>query len=286
MADQISNYTKPAGPRVIKKHKESDYTDPSSNWFKITTVLGGVSVYPAWELINEVHTQNTQLALAAVSIISARLWWKYCGLYPRRADKSWSSFWFWVDEKLDRHRYNKNTQGQNALRQLYPVVKIHDNGIVEFDNGHYCVYADLKPKRLTEEGRPLRRMFNKGTMDGLHDNQMVKFIATSKRNPRKQIVDALMKVVNKTGNKERAMHLNSIIQKILNDNTKVAMYRHYAMIGLGQHDNLDSAKIAKKSFVDGILVNLTRADMRPSLIENKRKLEKIFRESVSERVMF
>jgi hypothetical protein len=34
------------------------------------------------------------------------------------------------------------------------------------------------------------------------------------------------------------------------------------------------------------MVNMKRAELRPALIENKRQIEKIYRESVSERVMF
>jgi len=283
---QISNYSKPNGPRVIKKHKESDYVNPSSNWFKITTAFACFSCYPAWDLINHTYPLNTQIALAVWSLTGVRYWWKYCGLYPRRADKSWTDFWFRIDKKIGCHKYNKHTTSDLTLSRLYLVKSIHDGGIIEYFNGHFCVLIDLSPKRLNDEERVLHRMFMKGLVDGLHDNQIFKMVATSRRNPRKQIIDFLIKVANKAGSKERARHLNSIIQKILQDQTPAIMYRHYGMIGLGQHETLEQARIAKESLVEGVMVNMKRAELRPALIENKRQIEKIYRESVSERVMF
>ncbi|MEN6588346.1 MAG: hypothetical protein ABFC30_01595, partial [Proteiniphilum sp.] len=277
---------KHSGPRIIRKHKESDYTNPGSNWFKITTFLGGLSAVPAWKLLNEVQPPRTQAALAVCSVCGAALWWKYCGLYPRRADKTWRHFWFRIDKKMGNHKFNKWTTGKKVLAWLYPVKKIHDHGIVEFENGHYCVYVDLNPKKLTDQERQLHRMFMKGLVDGLHNDQMFKMVATSKRNPRKQIINFLLKIANKAGSKDRAQHMNSIIQKILKDDSKTTTFKHYAMIGLGKHDNITQAEIAKGSLVDGIMENMKRAHLRPALIENKRQLQKIFRESVSERVMF
>jgi hypothetical protein len=95
-----------------------------------------------------------------------------------------------------------------------------------------------------------------------------------------------MKIANKAGSKERAEHLIGILNKVLGDQTPVMLYRHYAMIGLGKHETVEAAEIARGSMVDGILLNMKRANLKPTVIENKRDILNLYRESMSERVVF
>jgi hypothetical protein len=112
-----------------------------------------------------------------------------------------------------------------------------------------------------------------------------KIIASSKVNPRKAIIEYLMKIANKTGSKERSEHLVGILKKVLSDQTPVMMYRHYAMVGLGKHETVESAEIARGALLDGILINMKRAHLKPKPLLNKKQIINLFRESLSERVM-
>jgi hypothetical protein len=290
----ISEYTKSPGPRVIKKHKESEYTDTSSSWFKITTFFSLFAVVPAWQLINETYPITTQLILSAVALVSTRYWLKYCGMDPRKADKNYIHFWFWVDKKLGRHSYYRFTTGDSWIERilgrklsfLYPVVAIYPGGLVQFDDNQWCIYADLAGKKKDEEERKLHRMYMKGVIDGMFDRQIVKFHSSSKTNPRKAVINYLNELADKPGSKERSMHLNSLIEKVIKDNREAKTQRNFVMIGLGEHDNLDSAIIAKNSRVPAMLNNLKRAKLEPKLILNRRQIEKLLRESVSETAVF
>ena len=290
----ISEYTKSIGPRVIKRHKESDYTDTSSSWFKLTTFFSLFAVVPAWELINESFSIPVQLGLSAVAIVSTRYWLKYCGMDPKKADRNFIHFWFWVDKKLGKHSFYRFTTGDSWIERflgrklslLYPVVAIYPGGLVQFDDNQWVVYTELTGKKKSDEERKLHRMYMKGVIDGMYDNQIIKFISASKRNPRKAVINYLNKLAEKPGSKERAMHLNSLIQKVIEDGREATVQRQYVMIGLGEHDNLDSAIIARNSKVPGVMNNLTRAKLVPKLIVNKKHIEKLLRESVSETAVF
>jgi len=290
MADEITDYVKQKGPRVIKKHKESEFTDPSSPWYKITMVLGGLSAVPAYYVLNYEYTQFIEYSLAAWSIVFAGIWYKYCGLNPSKAKKTWNHFWFNVDEALGRHTYNRVTTGVSRIERLlgrklslvYPVVAIFEGGLVQFDNDQWAVYADLHPQKLSEEERKLHRMFMKSVVDGMYDNQIIKFITTTKVNPRKAVVDYLIKLSGKITDHIRARHINALIQMSLRKKVQPKVTRHYVMIGLGEHKTLESAQIAKNSKLPGMLSNLKRAKLAPVPIENRRKVEKLLREASSE----
>lgn len=294
MSEDLTGYTRQQGPRIIKKHKESDYTNPSSSWFKLTTFFGMFSVVPAWKLINETYAIEFQLILAGCSLVSTRYWIKYCGMNPKKADKSFIHFWFWVDEKLGRHSFNRLTTGESWIEKLlgrklsfvYPVAAIHPGGLVQFDDNQYVVYADLTGKKKSDEERKLHRMYMKGVVDGMHNDQIMKFISTSKKNPRKAVINYLTKLAEKRGTKERAKHLNALIQKVIKDNREAKVQRTYVMIGLGEHETLEGAIIAKNSIVSGIIGNLKRAKLEPKLMVNKRQIEKLLRESTSETAVF
>ena len=94
-----------------------------------------------------------------------------------------------------------------------------------------------------------------------------------------------MTVANKTGSKERAEHLNGILLKLLGDQSQVMMYRHYAFLGLGKHNSLESALIAKGAAVEGLMLNMKRADLQPQLMENAREIRNAYREMSSEKVI-
>jgi len=290
MEEDISGYSQAHGPRIIKKHKESDFTNPNSAWFKLTLFFGGLATYPTWILVNNSLPQTKQFELVGLTLVGVRFWLKYCEMDPKKADRSWTKFWFWVDEKLHRHTYNRITTGESRIERLlgrklsvvYPVVAIHPGGLVQFDDNQYVVYADLQPGRPSDEDRKLHRMFMKGVVDGMYENQIIKIISSSKKQPRKQVIEYLTKLASKAGSKERAEHLNSLLRAAISDTTQAKMARQYAMIGIGRHDTLEAAIVAKNSMVEGMLLNLKRAKQRPKLLTNKRQIEKLLREATSE----
>jgi hypothetical protein len=286
MADiTTTTYTQPKNPRIIKKHKGSDYQNTDSNWFRITCLFGSISGYCVWEIVNKVLPINTQIGLGLVSVASGVLWWKYCGVDPRKADRSWIKFGYFIDEKRGMHLMNKLTTSAYTLGKAFPFRKIHYNGLVECSGKEYIIMVELTPKRVTDEERETHKALVKGIVDGLHDNHIFKMFACSKQNPRKSIVDHIMNIANKAGKKERAEHLTGLLNKVLNDNTPVMMYRHYAMIGLGRHETVESAEIARGALLDGVLINMKRAHMHPKVITSKKQIINVYRESVSERVV-
>lgn len=291
----ITNYTPKNPPRVIKPHRESDFTNPLSSWFKLTAIFGTISCYPAWRILNYQYSPRTELALALLSFTSTYLWWKYCGMFPRRANRSWRRFWFAVDRKVGMHKFNKYTTGitwfdRNILRKnmktLYPAVAVHYGGVTEFVGNEYVQYIQLNPKKLNDKQRLLHRMNMKGLVDGLHNEQHVKIFTVSRRNPKKHVIEYLMKIANKTADRDRVQHLTDMITNMMNDQRKVTVFRHYAMIGLGQHSTLASAQIASTTMVDNVLVNMEAAGLRPKRIENRRHVQMLLRESISERRLY
>lgn len=291
----ITNYTPKNPPRVIKPHRESDFTNPLSAWFKLTALFGALSSYPAWRLTNYDYSPKAQFALTLLSLASSYMWWKYCGMFPRRADRSWRRFWFAVDRKAGMHKYNKYTTGvtwidRNILRRnmktLYPVVAVHHGGITQFLQNEYVLYVELKPMKLNDKQRLLHRMNMKGLVDGMHNEQAIKIFTVSRRNPKKPVIDYLLKIANKTADRDRVQHLTDLITNMMNDKRKVTVFRHYAMIGLGRHETLASAQIASTTMVDSIIINMTAANLRPKKIENRRHVQMLLREAVSERRLY
>jgi hypothetical protein len=290
MEEDISGYSPIKGPRVIKKHKESDFTNPESSWFKLSFGFGAVAALPAWQLATHTYPMITQLELATVSLSGLTFWLRYCGMDPKKADRSWSKFWFWVDEKLDRHTFNRLTTGYSFLERLlhrklsivYPMVSIYPGGIVKFDDNECVVYADLNPQRPSDDDRKLHRMYMKGVVDGMYENQMLKFISSSKKHPRKRVIEYIMKLAEKPGTKQRAEHLTSILQSLIADPVQEKVARQYVMIEIGRHETYGSMIIAKNSMVEDVMLNLKRAKLRPALITDETKIKKLIKEANGE----
>jgi hypothetical protein len=71
----------------------------------------------------------------------------------------------------------------------------------------------------------------------------------------------------------------------MGDQSQVMMYRHYAFLGLGKHDSIESAEIAKGASLEGLLLNMKRADLQPQTMENAKEIRKAYREMSSEKVI-
>lgn len=287
-----NEYVKKKIPRVIKRHKESPYTDMNSPWYRITLYLGGFACIPVYRLINYTDPLYTRYALAVWALTTAGIWYEYCGIDPLKAKKSWYHFWFCVDKALHKDSFNRLTTGLSWWERLlgrklsiaYPVDIIYDNGIVRFINGHYVRYADLHPKQTPDEKKPIRAIKMQAVVDGLYSGQMVKFVTTTRSNPRQAVVNYLLKLSFKITDRVRAMHLNSIIQMLLNKNRTPKVKRHYIMIGLGVHETYGEAQLANDSWIPSILENLEAADLEPDLLMGEQ-VEKLLREASSETVV-
>jgi hypothetical protein len=275
-------YSQPRKPNIIKKHKDDAFQNPNSNWFKMTAGFGLCSGY----LLSQINNYpDYKMFLITGSIAIGLVWFKVCGLSPMQADKSVIKFFFAIDAMRGRNLMNKLTVKETTLRKVFPLKKIHSGGLIEFTGREFGVLIQLNPKRITDEERTGHTLFVKGIVDGLHDGRIFKIIACSKTNPRKIIVEHLMKVANKTGSKERAEHLNGLLQKVMADKTPIMAYRYYAFLGLGKHDSLQSAEIAKGATIEGLLLNMKRANMQPQVMDNIRSVRNAYREMTSERVI-
>ena len=63
------------------------------------------------------------------------------------------------------------------------------------------------------------------------------------------------------------------------------MYRYYAFVGLGKHDTVQSAEIARGAVLDGLLLNMKRANLKPRPMEDAKEIKKFYREISSERAI-
>jgi len=180
---------------------------------------------------------------------------------------------------------NRLTVPEDRLKKVYPLKKIHKGGLIEFTGREYALLIKLSPRRVNDDKRDDHQKLVKGMVDGLFDGRHFKVMACSKVNPRKEIIEFLMQITKKSGSKERAEHLNSILLKLMGDKSEVMMYRYYGFLGLGQHKTLESAGIAKGAVLEGLLLNMKRAGLQPQLMENEREIRNAYREMSSERVI-
>jgi hypothetical protein len=276
-------YTQPRRPNVIRKHKSDAFQNPTSNWFMMTAISGFLSGYLLSQLNNY---PDYQIYLVISSLAIGLTWLKFCGISPRRADKSMIKFWFYIREIRGKNVMHKLTTKDNDLRTVYPLKKIHKKGLVQFLGKQYGVMFRLNPARIADEDRKDHHEKMKGLVDGLGVGRIFKIIACSKVNPRKEIIDHIIEVAKKTGSNERAEHLNGILLKLMGDQSQVMMYRHYAFLGLGKHDSLESAEIAKGAAIEGLMLNMKRADLQPQLMESVKEIRKAYREMTNEKVIF
>jgi hypothetical protein len=274
----LSSYSSNA-PKTIRKVKDKAYGGISLRSFGVATAWVAVSVV---FLVPLAFFESSLVECFIIALLIA--WW---ALYVKfistesKLEESLLFLKFFFDKYSGLHTIAKYDTSVKFLEDVFPLVDIHEGGLIEFKNKTYGILIKFFPERVNEEDVETHGMRMQEVIDGLAGDTSIKFIASSKHNIRKPILDRLLAAMNKKNVNPKIYEYNhSIYQMIENKKKNTIDWSFYIFFGLGKFDNLQDAIDQMDSEYPGLVDSLKDSEIKVLKITDRVEIAKEYRQMV------
>ena len=207
---------------------------------------------------------------------------------------------FFIQGKRGKHVINTMAESMENLLKLVSIVGIHDSTdgiketkipkgvIIEFGPqisfiqrlkifirlekkklNEYGVLIETFPPRLSDEFREFHEMALQKVVNGLPVNTLFENISCSVMEPKKEVLEYLLSLMNTTKGDASDKHLADMYLKISTDNELVIKWRYYSFISLGERKNIAAARVQYGAIIPGLISSMKAASLCPVVLRDK-----------------
>ena len=190
-------------------------------------------------------------------------WWAaYCKWFSTetKLEETLLFLKFFFDKYSGLHTIARFDIKTSFLEDVFPLVDIHEDGLMEFKDKSYGLLVKYNPERVNEEDVEPHGMRMQEVIDGLSGDTSINFIASSKHNIRKPILDKLLDTMNqKNVNPKVYDYIHSIYEMIEKKKKNTIEWDFYIFFGLGKFDNIQDAMDQMDTEYPGLVDSLKDA---------------------------
>ena len=188
---------------------------------------------------------------------------------------------FFFDGYSGLHTIAKYDLGVKFLESVFPLVNVHSGGLIEFKDKTFGILIKFFPERVNEEDIETHGMRMQEVIDGLAGDTTIKFIASSKHDLRKPILDRLLEAMNKKNTSKKIYeYLHSLYEMIENKKQENIEWSFFIFFGLGKFDNLQDAQDQMDSEYPGLIDSLNEAGITVLKLTDRIEIAKEYRQMV------
>ncbi|HEX7575361.1 MAG TPA: hypothetical protein VF360_03205 [Candidatus Methanoperedens sp.] len=216
--------------------------------------------------------------VAAVLICWWFLYVKYASS-DTRLEESFLFLKFFFDKYSGLHTIAKYDIDVKFLEDVFPLVDIHEGGLIQFKDKTFGILLRYFPERVNEEDLETHGIRMQEVIDGMAGNTSIKFIASSKYNIRKPILDKLLSAMNQRNvNRQIYEYLHSLYSMIENKDGNTIDWTFNIFFGLGKFDNLQDATDQMYSEYPGLVDSLKEVDITVIKLTDRVDIAKEYRQ--------
>lgn len=253
----FSSYSANA-PKVIRKVKDKAYGGATLKSFGIAVLWVFTSLII---LLPLAFFESWVIECFVIAVLL--MWWVAYGKWFSNDSKIEETFLFlkfFFDKYSGLHTIARYDTDVSFLEDVFPLVDIHEEGLIEFKDKSYGLLIKYTPERVNEEDVEMHGMRMQEVIDGLTGNTSLNFISSSKHNMRKPILDKLLDAMNKKNVNPKLYAYNlSIYEMVKNKKKNTIDWDFYIFFGLGKFDALQDAIDQMDSEYPGLVDSLTNA---------------------------
>lgn len=274
----LSTYSSNA-PKTLRKIKDKAYGGVTLKSFGVAVV---------WVFVSTVFIlplavfESWVVECFVIALLIA--WW---ALYVKfvategKLDESTLFLKFFFDKYSGLHTIAKYDMKISFLEDFFPLVNIHNGGLIEFKNKTFGILIKFFPERVNEEDIETFGMKMQEVIDGLAGDTTIKFIASSKHDIRKPILDRLLEAMNKKNTSPKIYeYLHSLYEMIENKKQENIEWSFFIFFGLGKFDNLQDANDQMDSEYPGLVDSLKESGITVSKLTDRAAIAKEYRQMV------
>lgn len=133
----------------------------------------------------------------------------------------------------------------------------------------YGVLIETFPPRLSDEFREFHEMALQRVVNGLPVNTLFENISCSVMEPKKEVLEYLLSLMNESKGEASDKHLADMYLKISTDNELVIKWRYYSFISLGERKNIAAARVQYGAIIPGLISSMKEASLCPVVLRDK-----------------
>lgn len=267
-------------PKVIRKVKDKAYGGATFKSFGIAVIWVFVSLVI---LLPLAFFESWVIECFVIAVLM--MWWAVYAKWFASGEKIEETFLFlkfFFDKYSGLHTIARYDTDVSFLEDVFPLVEIHTDGLIEFKDSTYGLLIKYSPERVNEEDVELHGMRMQEVIDGLTGGTSINFVSSSKHNMRKPILDKLLDTMNKKNTNPKLYAYNlSIYEMIKNKKKNTIDWDFYIFLGLGKFDSLQDAIDQADSEYPGLVDSLTDAGITTiSKLTDRVQIAKEYRQMV------
>jgi len=274
----LSTYSANA-PKTLRKIKDKAYGGVTLKSFGMAVIWVFVSTVFILPLA---FFESWVVECFVIALLIA--WWALYVKFVATENKLEESFLFlkfFFDKYSGLHTIAKYDMKISFLEDVFPLVNIHTGGLIEFKNKTFGILIKFFPERVNEEDIETFGMKMQEVIDGLAGDTTIKFIASSKHDIRKPILDRLLEAMNKKNTSPKIYeYLHSLYEMIENKKQENIEWSFFIFFGLGKFDNLQDANDQMDSEYPGLVDSLKESGINVLKLTDRVAIAKEYRQMV------
>jgi hypothetical protein len=274
----LSSYSANA-PKTLRKVKDKAYGGATLKSFGVAVAWIAASVLFVVPLA---FFESYVVECFVIAVLV--MWWT---LYVKwisaesKLEESTLFLKFFFDKYSGLHTIAKYDMKLSFLEDVFPLVNIHDGGLIEFKNKTFGILIKFFPERVNEEDVETHGMRMQEVIDGLAGDTSIKFIASSRHDIQKPILERLLSAMNqKNVNSKVYEYLHSIYEMIEKKENTSIDWSFFVFFGLGKFNNLQDAKDQMDSEYPGLVDSMNEAGITVLKLTDRVEIAKEYRKMV------
>ncbi len=137
------------------------------------------------------------------------------------------------------------------IKNSLSIVKIHDNGLIQFDGGHYSALLRYVPPTVNGEKLWPYVMQTLIIVDSLLPNMLLKIFIVSVGNDPIKFKKEILERSSNSKSKQAKEHLLSLYKMLEEKKDRAPEWNFYMLVDFGKYNSLDEAVIASQNYYPG-----------------------------------
>jgi hypothetical protein len=271
----LNNYSAKA-PKIVRKVKDEGYAGQNFMGFAVLVVWLFVSLLIVAPLAFPLFQRWTYPLLGLLCA-----WWGLYLMYGRgsKLEDSILTLRFMFDGNSGLHTIAKYDTNPAFLSDVFPLLQVHEDGLVEFKDKSFGVLLRYFPERIDDEAIKAFGQRMQLVIDGLYGEAAIKFISSSKNNMKRPILDRLLEAMNRNNNPKIFDYLHSIYKMIEGKENAAIEWTFVIFFSLGKYESLQDAIDMMEARVPGLQQSLhDEVGINTVKIINKMEIAKEYRQ--------
>ncbi|KCZ71242.1 hypothetical protein ANME2D_02443 [Candidatus Methanoperedens nitroreducens] len=181
--------------------------------------------------------------------------------------------------ELEFAKYRDRDFGK--IKDSLSIAKIHDNGLIQFDQSHYSALVRYVPPTVNGDNLWPYVLQTKAIVDSLLPNMLLKIFVVSVGNDPIKFKREVLEASNSARSKQKKEHLLSIYKMMENKKDRAPEWNFYMLLDFGKYDSHEEAAIASENYYPGFKDRLEQVRIKSLRITSEAEILLALRNAIN-----